>query len=266
MILYENTVPNKFIIDFSYLSSTPEDQFFPFEDIHSLKIPEKCEECLILISSTPIKKTLDKVIKPFVNFVKITLAIRNYDDSNSDDGYECENWQLFWASAVKSLDEKNIEPDVRDAIFSYYYKLPSLIQRRIYECIYKNINIDRYTFTKQLENTPIQVYQTNGRKIIESKQKLITRAINTTLHKNIDKVRYAICVSDFLETAFQLMEHTTAEVIVLCRVQPNCGDVDVTIVSKFLDQKTIFDEYVLSTSGHFKRSIIDLKFFTQLCE
>lgn len=228
LLIYEKTILNKFIISLvTPFCNLPDEKIIDIINFDNLDIPDIIEKCtddeiyIILSTSVNYQALKDKI--PDVSPVKF-LFIANVKDYESDgnDNFKILNWHIYWSNVVNNLKSGkcyyNIDSELIDYIFEFTKKIPSTPQRRAYEYLTSILNLSRSRFLEILSNEQLNTILTKGKLQIEQKQQEINKERDNSITKVIKKYRCCLCISNYLETAFQILERTNVNIVLLAEI------------------------------------------------
>ena len=261
----ENTILNKLIVSladsFVNLDESQITFYDYYEDVYFDKI-DKEEEEIIVISSTLMYD--DDFRKISENLTSHFIFIAKDAEETLNEEYVVTNWYIYWTNAINNLN-KNYEFDeeIINMIFQYYQKYPSPSQRRIIEYLSVHLGSTRKTFVEILANETLQMIQNRGKQVIENKQKIINKDKNNALIKSINNIRYALCVSNYFETAYQINDTLNVDGVILFEISLRKNFVTTSIIMKEKDN-SLFSNRKISKSGHIYSLRIDFSEFVDL--
>lgn len=255
LIYYENSVLNKIVVSVAdTFNSLPENNVQPFEHFEDLDFVDLIEnsgdelEITIICSSNIHANVISKIMNdslPGGGPINFVFVIKDAEEENQD-SYIITNWYIHWTNAINNLTKEYslVELEVIDCIFKYYQQFPTLSQRRIVEYLNSHLLQTRRRFIEILTNETLSILQTRGRNVIEQKQKEINKDKKNALIKTFKKRRYALCVSNYIESAFQLIETANLNAVIVFELDLKKSFVNVTVVSKTKD------EHIFSSRPH----------------
>lgn len=240
LLYYENSVLNKIIVSMAdTFNDLPEDNVRPFERFDDLDVGEIVQnsgeelEVTVICSSNVQEEEIAKAMTGISNSMNFVFVIKDAEEQISED-FILTNWYIHWTNAINNLSKAYslMELEVIDNIFKYYQQFPSLSQRRIFEYLNSHLAQSRRQFIEVLTNETLSMLQTKGRNVIEQRQKEINKDKRNAVIKTFQKRRYALCVSNYTETAFQLLETANLDVVLVFELNLKKQIVNVTVVSK----------------------------------
>lgn len=250
-LYYENSILNKFIVCLVKPFSTLEDEyvtaFDKFEDLDFVKIINSLpNEELVFISASFIDPSVLKSKIPPSSPLHITFVIRDAEEEETDD-YTVLNWYIYWTNMLNNLQEEDIERELIDNVYNYFYKTPSVTERRIVEYLTSLISLPQQRFVDVLRNETMSMIVTRGKNYIEQKTREINREKNNATTKVIKDVRCSLCISNYLETAFQILDKSNVEAVLLFEINLKSKSVDVCMVPR--ESKVPFTHLVKYRNG-----------------
>ena len=251
LIFYENTILNKLIVS-SIFDEIQDDNIISFERLfENINIDDSETEVMIICSSSVQKDEIEKYMNESRHTCNFTFILKDIEESVHDN-YIISNWYIYWTNAYNALMNQNIEDELIKNIFHYYQQYPSISQRRIIEYLNFHLSLPNKRFIEILSNETASMIQHKGRNVIEQKQNEINKDKNNSLIKTLNKVRYAFCVSNFIETAFQLIDNLHVSVVVLFELNLKNSFVNVKIITK--DNQT----HIFSNRSHLKNGSLSV--------
>ncbi len=252
-LIYENNIPNKLIVSFdktfSYLQDNEISFFneYDLEKIITIIKSKDSNDVVILLTSNPqdvFFQELNDLLYDIEYIVKDNL---NY-----------QNWYVYWTSVTKELSEEIIT-----SINSVYFSsnLPSITQRRVCEYLKFCCSFSDKKFHDIIINTPFNILQQEGKKILESYQDNVNKHKQTTLRYRNNS---CFCVSDFNETAYQLLTDSYITIVYLCEVNLFKRKVKVRTFGDYLNG--IFYKNSEIDYNSFTQCYVDIKDFFELIE
>lgn len=235
-LYYENSLLNKLIISlakpFSNLESEYICSYDKFEDIDIRKIIESIpNDDLVFLSSSFIETLVLESKIPEETPLKITFIIRDAEEIETDT-YSILNWYIYWTNMQNNLHDEEIDKELIDTVYSYFYKLPSLTERRIVEYLTSLLQLPNKRFVEILKNETISMIMTRGKTYLEQKNREIEKDKNNSTTKIIKEIRCSLCISNYLETAFQILDKTNVEAVLLFDINLRTASVDIVVVPR----------------------------------
>jgi hypothetical protein len=235
-LYYENSVLNKLIISlvkpFSHLEEeflTPYDKF---EDLDFNKIIDSIpNEELIIISASFIEPSVIATKICGDSPLQITFIIRDADEIETDN-YTVRNWYIYWTNMLNCLQDEEIDRELIDYVYNYFYRPPSINERRVVEYLTSLISYPQQRFVDVLKNETLSMIMVRGKTYLEQKARELLRDRNNSTTKIIKNIRCSFCISNYLETAFQILDKTNVDCVLLFEINLKTYSVDVTIVPR----------------------------------
>lgn len=236
-LIYENTVANMFIVSmtpsFHDLPDTHLKAVASFEDINFPDLLEQdyqSEIVYILCSSYVKPEILDKYIPDHTPF-EIRIIMKDAEECVRDN-YSIMNWYIHWSTMTAQIHSKyGIELAIAYGVADYYVTVPTDIQRRIMEYLDRLKYESRTRFIEVLSNQSCQSMNNYGKAIIDGKQREIDVDKSNASTKVINHMKYTYCVSNYIETAFQLLKKSP-DFVILFVVNLKKYTVTGTIISR----------------------------------
>jgi hypothetical protein len=263
---YENTVLNKLIISlvkpFSNLDEERVLPFDKFDDLDIVKIIDTIpnEELTILSSSFIEPLMLEKKVPPDVP-LKVTFIIRDAEEIETD-VYSVLNWYIYWTNMLNVLQDEDIDREIVDNVYQYFYKLPTINQRRVVEYLSSLLQFSRSRYIEVLRNETLPMIMNRGKNYIEQKNRELSRDKTNSATKVIKDIRCSLCISTYLESAFQILEKSNVDVVLLFEVNLKSYTVDVTMVPR--NEKVPFSHLITQRSGFLSNFRISFQEFVDL--
>jgi hypothetical protein len=235
-LYYENSVLNKLIVSLVKPFSNLEEEFVisyeKFEDLDLAKIVDSCpNEELVFISASFIDPSFLDTKVPKGSPVQLVFIMRDGEEVETDD-YTILNWYIYWTNMLNTLQEEGIERELVDWVYNYFYKLPSISERRVVEYLTSLLPFPQNRFVDVLKNETLSMIMTRGKNYLEQKNREIVRDKNNSTTKIIKDIRCSLCISNYLETAFQILDKSNVDVVLLFEINLKNYSVDVTIIPR----------------------------------
>ena len=251
LVFYENSVINKLIVSAAdTFNELPEDNVCPFERFEDLDLDEKnnfqdTEVTIITSSNIDEENVLQLVSSIEHSPLNLVFIIKDAEEKVTE-SFIITNWYIHWSNAINNLTKEypSLELEIIDSVFKYYQQFPSLSQRRIFEYLNSHITQSRRRFIEIVTNETLSMLQTKGRNVIDQRQKEINKDKRNALIKTFDKRRYALCVSNYCESAFQLIETANLHAVIVFELNLKRNFVNVVVVSKTKE------EHIFSSRPH----------------
>lgn len=265
-VYFENTILNKLIValvsPFSCLENERLNSYEKFEDLDINKlINEVSHEELVILSSTyiPIDIINDKLSQWKSVPLTITFIIKDAEELATDN-YSILNWYMYWTNMLNTLNDHEIDREIIDSVYQYFHKFPTLNQRRIVEYLTSLIPLPNTRFIEILKNETLSMIMIRGKNFIEQKTPEITRDRKNSTTKIIKDIRCTLCISSYVETAYQILDKGNSEAVLLFEINLKTSDVDVIIVTKDVN-KIPFSHLVKYKNGILSSFRISFKEF-----
>lgn len=268
-LYYENSILNKLIISlvkpFSNLDEEYVTSYDKFEDIDLAKIIDSTpNDELVFISASFIEPIVLEAKIPSETSLRITFIIRDAEETETD-SYTILNWYIYWTNMLNTLQDEGIERELIDCIYSYFYKLPSVTERRIVEYLTSLLTLSQQRYVDVLKNETLSMITTRGKNYLEQKSREINRDKNNSTTKVIKSIRCSLCISNYLETAFQILDKTNVDAVLLFEINLRTYSVDVTIIPRDMN-KIPFSHLVRYRNGFINSFRITFQEFVDILQ
>jgi len=236
-VYYENTVLNKLIVTFVKPFCSLEEErltsYEKFEDLDLLKIIDKSphEELTVISSSFIPMDVIESKLQDVDFLLKIRFIIKGAEDVEAE-SYCVFNWYIYWANILNAVQEQDVDKEIIDNVYQYFHKFPTLSQRRIVEYLNSILSLPRSRFLEILKNETLSMVLTKGKNYIEQRHQEFIRDKNNSTTKVIKDIRCAMCISSYIETAFQILDKLNVDVVMLFEINLKTSSVDVTLVPR----------------------------------
>lgn len=271
MLVYENTILNKFIITFtSPFNNLNQNELIPYNDLDDLNIllelnSKNAENIYILISSIIDEKYIIDNCTLLTYDGNITIICKNIEYMEN---YQISNWHIYWTNAVTEIHKNYFDID-NEIINNLNYNYPNLSQRRLYEYLITHCDTNKESFINILLNKTLSMMLNSGRSNIENKQKEISRDIECSktkiIQSNGKNIRYSLCISHHLETAYQILDRSNAEIVLLFNINLKKSIVNVSIISS-TQIKSILSDKSLYKDNNIDKLKISFQEFLEIIE
>jgi hypothetical protein len=248
IILYEDDILNLIIVTYHRIFKDIPDSF-----LHKFTLDTTEKSLSEIITKTPNETVV--LIYSGSNFLNLSgenikIIAKEYGHSGLEERIH-ENWYEYWSSSISDVDE-----EIAKNVHEYYHGIPSIFSRRLVECL--KTSEDRLSLKNLLSNNSANSIQFQGRQHIEKLQHMIKHDNDSSPQKEIEGVNCTIVISNFLESAFQLLDRGFNNIL-LCKINLKQKEVTITIISK--NPVNILDNFIIHKRGIFKTARISLETF-----
>jgi hypothetical protein len=258
---------NKLIVSlvkpFSNLEEENISSYDKFENLDIIKIIDSTpNDEILIISSSFIDPSILDIKIPQETPIKVTFIIRDADEIETDN-YTVLNWYIYWTNMLNSLHDEDIDREIVDYVYNYFHKIPSVNERRVVEYLASLLSVSQQRFVDILKNETLSMIMTRGKNFLEQKSQEIIRDKNNSTTKIIKDIRCSLCISNYLESAFQILDKTNVDAVLLFEINLRKYSVDVTIVPR--DNKIPFSHLIKYKSGFIGSFRITFQEFVDIC-
>lgn len=235
-LYFENTVLNKLIISLVKPFSNLEEEYVvsydKFEDLDIKRIVDSTpNEELFFLSASFIDGSMIEAKTDYDFPCKITFIIRDANEIETDN-YSVLNWYIYWTNMLNTLAEEGIDKEIIDYAYNYYHKIPTVSERRIVEYLTSLLPFTQRRYVDVLKNETFSMLLTRGKNYLEQKSREINRDKANSTTKIIKDIRCSLCISNQLETAFQILDKSNVDVVLLFEINLRTYSVDVIMVPR----------------------------------